>query len=139
MSLNLSALHSAREGKMAPFEFSQRDRGTVPILAALFFGALLIFRAGETPFPVEMRSANRAVDAEMSGPLDGAAWSFRVNLNSAERGELLLLPGIGPSLADRIIEYRQTEGPFQSPEEIEKIRGIGKIKTAQLLPYLTTD
>ena len=124
---------------MAPFEFSQRDRGTVPILAALFFGALLIFGAGETPFPVETGSANRAVNAEMSGSLDGAAWSFRVNLNSAERGELLLLPGIGPSLADRIIEYRQTEGPFQSPEEIEKIRGIGKIKTAKLLPYLTTD
>ena len=51
----------------------------------------------------------------------------KVNLNTATREELLTLDGIGESYADRIIAYRQNNGPFQSTEEIMQVKGIGEM------------
>ena len=52
---------------------------------------------------------------------DGEA---RVNLNTAQREELMTLPGIGESKADSIIRYREEHGAFTTPEEIMNISGI---------------
>ena len=51
-----------------------------------------------------------------------------VNINTANADELDALPGIGPAMAERIIDYRQTHGPFKSIEEIQNVRGIGQKK-----------
>ncbi|PIE58359.1 MAG: hypothetical protein CSA33_04000 [Desulfobulbus propionicus] len=52
------------------------------------------------------------------------------NINDAGARELMLLPGIGPSLAAKIIAYRQKHGPFSSPKELLSVTGIGP-KTLQ--------
>lgn len=48
-----------------------------------------------------------------------------VNINKADEGELQTLPGIGPSKARAIIAYREEQGPFQKPEDVMKVSGIG--------------
>lgn len=48
-----------------------------------------------------------------------------VNINRASIAQLDSLPGIGPVLAARIIEYRKTHGPFVAIEDLRKVRGIG--------------
>jgi len=55
----------------------------------------------------------------------GSTTSGRLNINTATATELATLPGIGPALAQRIVEYRQTHGPFARIEDLKKVSGIG--------------
>lgn len=52
----------------------------------------------------------------------------KINLVKASQDELIALPGIGPELASRIIEYRQTRGGFKTIEDIKKVKGLGNRK-----------
>jgi competence protein ComEA len=57
----------------------------------------------------------------------GAALAGPVNLNSADAATLAReLDGIGPAKAQAIIEFRQKNGPFKSPEDLLKVDGIGE-------------
>jgi len=48
-----------------------------------------------------------------------------ININTASVEELAQLKRIGPKYAERIVQYRDEHGPFASPEDIMKVRGIG--------------
>jgi len=60
-----------------------------------------------------------------------------VSLNSATQEELELLPGIGEVTALKIIDYRQTKGPFKKIEDIMDVSGIGEKKFEQIKPFVT--
>ncbi len=60
----------------------------------------------------------------------------QLNLNTATQEELERLPGIGPALAKRIIDYRYEKGGFDSLEEIIEVKGIGKKTFAEIKDYL---
>ncbi len=62
----------------------------------------------------------------------------QVNINIADAAQLEALPGIGPTLAQRIIEYRQEHGPFATVEDLLRVPGIGPAKLNQLRPWITT-
>ena len=49
----------------------------------------------------------------------------KININQASQEKLTQLKGIGPVLSERIVEYREEHGPFQSPEDIMDVKGIG--------------
>ncbi len=59
-----------------------------------------------------------------------------VNINTAGLEELQKLNGIGPKMAERIIEYRQTNGNFKTVEEIQKVRGIGPKKFEKMKNHI---
>ena len=56
----------------------------------------------------------------------------KVNINSANQTELETLPGIGPSLAQNIIEYRESNGNFEKIEDIQNVKGIGDSKYSNI-------
>ena len=51
--------------------------------------------------------------------------SAKINVNTADKQELEKITGVGPIIAQRIIDYRQSNGPFQTIEDIKKVNGIG--------------
>jgi competence protein ComEA len=61
----------------------------------------------------------------------------KVNINTATAEELDTLPGVGPSIAQRIIDYRTTHGPFRSIEDIKKVKGIGDATFEELKDKIT--
>ncbi len=61
----------------------------------------------------------------------------QVNINTATAEELSTLPGIGPTKAQGIIDYRTTKGPFRSIEEIKNVTGIGDITFEKLRDKIT--
>jgi len=62
--------------------------------------------------------------------------SQRINLNFANRAELMLLPGIGEQGAERIIKTRAEKGFFKNIEELRGVSGIGPIKLANLRDWV---
>lgn len=59
-----------------------------------------------------------------------------VNVNTAGVAEFQLLPRIGPSVAARIVEQREKNGPFKALDDLLLVRGIGEATYEQLKPYL---
>lgn len=62
----------------------------------------------------------------------GKNQNTKVNINTATQTELETLPGIGPSIASKIMSYRKENGKFKSIEEIKKVSGIGESKYANI-------
>ena len=63
--------------------------------------------------------------------------SKKVNINTATQEELDTLPGIGPSIASKIIDYREQNGKFNSIEEIKEVSGIGDAKYEKIKDSIT--
>lgn len=61
----------------------------------------------------------------------------RVDLNRATMADLDQLPGVGPVLAKRMVEYRKSVGRFHAVEDLRAVKGIGKKKLEQLKPFVT--
>lgn len=81
-------------------------------------------RAGGGQFPWEGGGAGTGVPA-------------KVSLNRAGVAELDTLPGIGPALAQRIVDYRREHGPFRRLEDLQQVPGIGPAKFQEVRSRLT--
>jgi len=62
-----------------------------------------------------------------------------VNINTATKEEIVKLRGIGPALAETIIEYRAAYGPFRNKEELKNIKGIGRVKYDEIEKYIKVE
>lgn len=75
-------------------------------------------------------------DAGGSGPASGPSGtptpSTPVDLNTATEAQLEALPGIGPSLAQAILQEREHEGGFKTVDDLRRVRGIGDVRFAQI-------
>ena len=65
------------------------------------------------------------------------ATESRININTATVEELTMLPGIGPSYAQRIVEHREKNGPFKKVEDLLNVRGIGEKTFEKIRERLT--
>ena len=92
------------------------------LLSALFLCLMvgILYRTGERGdtggYTISVQAENRGPEAEEVSLL---------NINTATAEQLDTLPGIGPVLAERIVAYREENGPFASVEELKQVNGIG--------------
>lgn len=75
--------------------------------------------------------------AEKRETFEPKQYRFCIDLNTATLGELQILPGIGPVLAERIIQYRDQHAPIHDFDEILNVRGIGIKKHNTIKHYFT--
>jgi len=104
------------------------DQAAVGILTLSALVVMILWWAGQGGV------RGRQIELQQAEPVD---FQFQVDLNSATWQELVLLPGIGETLAMRIIESRMDEGPFSEAADLLRVRGIGPATFERLQPYLT--
>lgn len=96
--------------------------------------AVSVIRGGKSAKPVGesgKSSAKSSGPKKLSKPGEGT-----VSINSAGLDELQRLPGIGPAMAQRIIDYRIQHGRFQAVDELDEVKGIGPKKLEKLRPFV---
>ena len=86
--------------------------------------ALASFMAAAAPVAPSALAAPPALDAKGESDREAGS-SSKVDVNRAGVEELRSLPGIGPSLAERIVQHRQEHGPFRTVDELLAVKGIG--------------
>jgi competence protein ComEA len=69
--------------------------------------------------------------------LESEQLKYRIDINTATRIEWMQLGGIGETLADRILVYRETNGRFEAIEDLDRVKGIGPKTIARIRKYLT--
>jgi competence ComEA-like helix-hairpin-helix protein len=125
---------------------SRRERRALAILLALGVAGHLIRAMSAEPAAAPIVQplldstgdgdplAHRDSIRQLAMPL---ADSERIDPNTAPVEELERLPGVGPSLAKRIVALRQSQGPFPTVQSMAEVRGIGPALLARLTPHLT--
>lgn len=111
------------------------------ILAAVIFAAIaaagcIIERFEKDAFIMETAATEDAVPytSDAEGESDG-----KININSADETELDKLSGIGEAMAQRIIRYREENGPFETIEEIMKVSGISEKKFEDIKEFICAE
>ena len=79
---------------------------------------------------------SRHPDAGISSNSASSSGNLLIPVNTAPASELQKLPGIGPKLAEAIIEYRTQSGPFERVDQLLEVRGIGPAKLGRIRPLV---
>ncbi len=82
--------------------------------------ALLVTLGSSAPW-----SAGAAPPSHTGATTTSAPAAAHVNINTADVKELMTLEGVGRRVAEKIVEYRDTHGPFKKPDELRKVEGVG--------------
>ncbi len=77
------------------------------------------------------------VRSHLPTDLSRSAEKLRVNPNRATAQRLTNLPGIGPTLAEGIVRFREMHGPFERLSDLQEVPGIGPKRMQKMLPHLT--
>lgn len=95
-------------------------------------------KTGDAPVPAAPVPAAPAGEEQLraAGERTARRPGGRIDPNTASSSELQTIPGIGPVLAARIIEYRETVAPFTKPEDLLNVPGIGAKTLAKIEKYL---
>ena len=109
------------------------------LLFAVFLGGFFLGRNVNASEVQLSRQPEVTTGTESPPPTSTAARDTLICLNTATAQQLQTLPGIGPTLAQRIIDYRNANGPFTALEQLMLVEDIGEKRFAAIKDYLTLE
>ena len=107
---------------------------SVRLLTALVL-VLLVFNCG----CVRRQAPQLSTRTQLNPSISEKRQASQININTASADELEKLPGIGKGLARRIIEHRETFGPFRKPEHLIIVRGISDKRFRAVQDMITVE
>jgi competence protein ComEA len=119
-------------------------KGRLALVALVSLLAAVVLARQEQARPVAPKArrpelntpkSSRRPSAQADALRDGR----RIDPNRATAEELELLPGVGPSLARRLVESREAQGPFRSPQALRRVKGVGAKTLAKFERFLSFD
>ena len=78
-----------------------------------------------------------SAQSKAPAPKTTATAAAPVNLNTATAEQLATIPGVGPKMAERIIDYRQKNGGFKKVEDLMNVSGVGEKSFLKMKPLIT--
>lgn len=120
------ARRAAFPARWAP-TIRRMDQAVLAVIAAASLAAMIGYWAIRGGF------SGQKIDFERAEPIETRFW---VDVNQAGWAELAQIPGVGESLARRIVESREKAGPFIDHDDLRRIRGIGPRTLESMRPYL---
>lgn len=123
----MPANSTKRRAGFGPWLLRRADQAAVGLLVAAGLAAIVGWWLVHGGWHGRLVEVDRAADQRAR---------FQVDLNTAQWPELAQLPGIGQTLARRIVQSRTEEGPFPDHEALQRVRGIGPKTLDQIRPYL---
>ncbi len=87
--------------------------------------------------PNKNEKINNFIISDINNISSSTKENSKININTANETELDNLPGIGPSIAKNIIEYREAKGQFKSIEDLKNVKGIGESKFSEIEEHIT--
>jgi comEA protein len=98
---------------------------------------LTVLAMAAIPLSAAQQQKASSGSARTSASKTHAAPSSPININTATQAQFESLPGIGPKVAQRIVEYRQKNGQFKKIEDLMNVKGIGEKSFLKLKPYVS--
>jgi competence ComEA-like helix-hairpin-helix protein len=133
------------------FHFSRAETIALLVFVALLCvgGGIRLLQKLTEPSPPEMHIKTLAPDREQRNPVTtglpvrsaavGGDLPLQLNINTAPAESLILLPRIGSIMTQRIVEYRDSVGGFDSLGQLLQVRGIGPKTLNRIRPYLVVE
>ncbi|HEY3092519.1 MAG TPA: helix-hairpin-helix domain-containing protein [Vicinamibacterales bacterium] len=86
---------------------------------------------------VALSATALSAQSKAPAPKPTATAAAPVNLNTATAEQLATIPGVGPKMAERIIDYRQKSGGFKKIEDLMNVSGVGEKSFLKMKPLIT--
>ena len=128
---------------MQIFSFTpQETRALIFLVAALLVGSgITWYKRTHPQFAPELKLETReaGLPSRVEPPSTLQEKTGKINLNQASETELECLPGVGPTLSKRIVEYRRLNGPFHQIDDIMQVAGIGPKTFERIKDHVTVE
>jgi competence protein ComEA len=107
-------------------------KAIILIFISILAGSILLARKE----PLKTQNNKEIIEKTPQQKAQITHLSEKIDINTADINTIIQLPGIGPSLASEIINYREKYGPFTSIEELDSIPGIGEKKLSRIKDFI---
>ena len=111
----------------------------LPVITVLFVLCIGVLISKQFDATHIVSLVDNSYDSSRLSAVSPITPSGKININTASAEDLTLLEGIGEVLSQRIVAYREENGPYLQTEDLLNVKGIGKVTLAKIVDYIAVE